>query len=104
MHNHQFFVPTLVKMGCKPRSLLKSEERQQDEGRRRRKGWTQIGRGAGRHGKENYMKGRRGRGDRYWDRKHEMLRKRRGIEIMRGGRKVGISEEWRRRRGQQRES
>lgn len=49
------------------------------------------------------MKGQRGRGDRYWDRKHEMLRKRRGMEIMRGGRKVGISKEWRRRRGQQRD-
>ena len=38
MHNHHFFVLALAKIGRKPHSLLKSEERQQDEGRRKRKG------------------------------------------------------------------
>lgn len=43
-------------------------------------------------------------GNKVCNRKHEMLMKRRGIEIMRDGRKVGISEEWRRRWGQQRQN
>lgn len=45
------------------------------------------------------MKGQREGGDKECYRKNEMLRKRRGRQIIRDGRKVRISEEWRRRWG-----
>lgn len=50
------------------------------------------------------MKGQREGGDKECYRKNEMLRKIRGRQIIRDGRKVRISEEWRRRWGQQRGS
>lgn len=52
----------------------------------------------------NYIEGQGEGGDRECSRRRKMLSRRRGMEIMRDGRKVGISEEWRRRRGLQRES
>lgn len=47
MRNHHFLSLKVGNVCRQPRSLVNSEEKQQDEGKRWRKGWTQNGRGAG---------------------------------------------------------